>query len=221
MRYKPTEVVSADELESIHDASLQVLEEIGMDFLDEEARDLLAAAGARVEPGTERVRFDRAMVEERIKTAPSSFTLHARNPEHDLEIGGDWMAFGSVASAPNVSDLERGRRVGNRTDYQDLLRLAQMLNTVHFLAGYPDMRHTTQNVAVAEAAGYDVLDTYTLPGEAWVDGYYEILEPRAKALLDHPDRDVRDFARETVREIDIFRASEDSYGYVFYVLQRS
>src|SRR5256885_15769899 len=47
IRYRPTEVVSADELESIHDASLRVLEEIGMDFLDEEARDLLAAAGPR------------------------------------------------------------------------------------------------------------------------------------------------------------------------------
>jgi trimethylamine---corrinoid protein Co-methyltransferase len=47
------------------------------------------------------------------------------------------VAFGSVASAPNVFDAERGRRVGNRADYQDLLRLAQMLNCVHFLGGYP------------------------------------------------------------------------------------
>jgi trimethylamine--corrinoid protein Co-methyltransferase len=77
------------------------------------------------------------MVVERIKTAPSSFTLHATNPEHDLEIGGDWMAFGSVASAPNVADLDRGRRVGNREDYQNLIRLCQMLNPVHFFAGYP------------------------------------------------------------------------------------
>ena len=103
MRYKPTEVMSADELESIHEASLGVLEEIGMDFLDPEARDVLAAAGAKVEPGTQRVRFDRGMVLERIKTAPSQFTLHAPNPAHDLQIGGDWMAFGSVASAPNAS----------------------------------------------------------------------------------------------------------------------
>ena len=48
--YKPTEVVSADELESIHDASMRILEEIGMDFLDPESRDLLAKAGARVDP---------------------------------------------------------------------------------------------------------------------------------------------------------------------------
>jgi trimethylamine--corrinoid protein Co-methyltransferase len=137
MRYRPTEVVSADELESIHNASLQVLEEIGMDFLDEGARDLLVAAGAHVETGTQRVRFDRVMVTERIRTAPSSFTLHATNPEHHLQIGGDWMAFGSVASAPNVADLDRGRRVGNREDYQNLIRLCQMLNSVHFFAGYP------------------------------------------------------------------------------------
>ena len=137
LRYRPTEVVSADELESIHVASLRVLEEIGMDFLDPESREVLRAAGAHVEPGSERVRFDRAMVEERIRTAPASFTLHAPNPAHDLEIGGDWVAFGSVASAPNVYDADRGRRVGNRADYQDLIRLSQMLEVVHFFAGYP------------------------------------------------------------------------------------
>jgi len=137
MRYKPTEVVSADELESIHDASMRILEDIGMDFLDPEARQLLAEAGASVEVGSERVRFDREMIAETISTAPSSFTLHSRNPEHNLQIGGDYMAFGSVASAPNVADLDRGRRIGNHADYQNLLRLSQMLNSVHFLAGYP------------------------------------------------------------------------------------
>ena len=90
-----------------------------------------------------------------------------------------------------------------------------------FVSGYPDMQHMTQNIAVAEGAGYNVLDTYTLPNEAWVEGYYDILEPRARALVDHSDRSVRDFARETVNEIEIFGTSEGSYGYVFYVLQRA
>jgi trimethylamine--corrinoid protein Co-methyltransferase len=135
--YPPTELLSADELESIHVASLRVLSEIGMDFLDDGARDVLKAAGADVRPDSQRVRFDPAMVEERIKTAPPQFTLHATNPEHNLEIGGTWTAFGSVASAPNVADLDRGRRIGNRADYQNLIRLCQMLNPVHFFAGYP------------------------------------------------------------------------------------
>ena len=54
MIYRPTEVVSADELEAIHHASLRVLAEIGMDFLDQESRDLLAAAGTDFEPGANR-----------------------------------------------------------------------------------------------------------------------------------------------------------------------
>jgi trimethylamine--corrinoid protein Co-methyltransferase len=147
--YQPTAVLSDDELESIHLASLQVLEEIGMDFLDPEAREVLVAAGATVDDGTQRVHFDRTFVLERIRTAPPSFTLHATNPEHDLVIGGDWVAFGTVGSAPNVYDADRGRRVGNRADYQDLVRLFQMLNVVHFFAGYavepidlhPSVRH--------------------------------------------------------------------------------
>jgi hypothetical protein len=54
----------------------------------------------------------------------------------------------------------------------------------------------------------------------YVEGYYDVLEPRAEALVEHPDPAVRDFAVETVKEIKIFECFEDSYGYVFYVLQR-
>ena len=90
-----------------------------------------------------------------------------------------------------------------------------------FSSGYPDMQSIQQNLSVAENTGYKVLTTYTLPDEAWVEGYYDILEPRAKGLMDHTDSSVRDFAAETVKEIDIFKSSEGSYGYVFYVLQRA
>ena len=71
-----------------------------------------------------------------------------------------------------------------------------------FRACYPDMRSLEHNEATAERAGYKVLATHTLPPEAWVEGYYDILEPRAKALLGHPDPTVRQFAAETIREIE-------------------
>jgi trimethylamine--corrinoid protein Co-methyltransferase len=157
MRYAPTEVISADELESIHIASLRVLSEIGMDFLDADAREVLKAAGAKTEPDTQRVRFDPDFVTETIKSAPSTFTLHARNPERDVQLGGDWVAFGTVGSPPNVADLDRGRRIGNREDYQNLLRLAQLLNAIHFLSGYPvepvDIHHGVRHLH----ATYDAL----------------------------------------------------------------
>ncbi len=136
-RFSPTEIVSADELEAIHLASLTVLEEIGMDFLDAGARALLKTAGADVREGSERVRFDRAFILDKIKTAPSAFSLHARNPAHNLRFGGDSIIFAQVASTPNASDSDNGRRPGNRADFQNLVRLAQSYNIIHMTGGYP------------------------------------------------------------------------------------
>jgi SAM-dependent methyltransferase len=102
------------------------------------------------------------------------------------------------------------------------LRNEEIPNTVweFFQVGYPEMQTATRNIELAEEAGYKIFNTYTLPKEAWVKDYYDVLEPRAQSLVDHPDSAVRDFAAETTREIEIFRISDDSYGYVFYVLQR-
>ena len=135
--YKPIEAVSADQLEAIHNASLRVLEEIGIDFLDEPARERLKKAGAHVEAGSHRVRFDRAMVLDLVAKTPPEVTLHARNPERNLTFGANHINFGSVASAPNASDMDNGRRPGRFEDYCNLLRLCQSLNIVQFISGYP------------------------------------------------------------------------------------
>ena len=90
-----------------------------------------------------------------------------------------------------------------------------------FKAGYPDMRSVDENRSVIEDAGYNILGTHILPKEAWVEDYYDILEPRAKKLLDHPDESVREFVTETMEEIRIFGCSEESYGYVFYVIKKA
>ena len=129
--------VDEEVLEKIHQNSLRILEEIGIVFLNEEARGVLRELGCEVDDGTENVRFDRAMVLEAVKTAPPSFTITPRNPERRIVVGDGHFVFSCVASTPNVSDLDRGRRVGNRDDYQNLLRLTQYFNCLHFNAGYP------------------------------------------------------------------------------------
>jgi len=136
-RFTPTPIVSEDELESIHNASLTILEEMGMDFMHEEAREILKKAGADVRAGSERVRFDRNMILEAIKTCPSEFTLHARNPERNVHIGGKNLAFAQVASPPNASDMQGGRRAGNQRDFRNLVKLAQRYDVIHCSGGYP------------------------------------------------------------------------------------
>ncbi len=95
-----TELLSPEALDDIHEASLTILEEIGMDIILPEARERMRAAGAVITPGTERVRFDRGVITELIASVPSTFTLHARNPLRNVQIGGRNLVFAQVASAP-------------------------------------------------------------------------------------------------------------------------
>ena len=88
-----------------------------------------------------------------------------------------------------------------------------------FESGYPDMKQHEDNIQIAEKSGYRVLDTVVLPQSSWVEGYYDLLEPRAKTLMNHEDPGVREFSREILEEIEIFKISKGSYGYVFYILQ--
>jgi len=135
--FKPTEIVSADELESIHRASLRVLREIGVDVLHEGARKIMKEHGADVSEGSERVRFDSDMLLELVGHAPSEFTIHARNPAHNVRFGGNNLVLSQMASAPNCSDLDSGRRPGNQADFRNFLKLAQMHNILNTTGGYP------------------------------------------------------------------------------------
>lgn len=156
-RFPPVELVDEEQIETIHETSLQILSEIGIDFLNEDARRMLKEAGADVDPDSERVRFDPGFIEETIKTAPSEFTLYARNPERNLHMGGDSVAFTAVSSPPNVSDEAGGRRVGNREDFQNLLRLGHTINMIHMWGGFPvepvDLHPSTRHLD----ALYDML----------------------------------------------------------------
>ena len=135
--YRPVEVLDEEALQRIHDASMQILEELGLEILSEEALARFTAAGARVDRESRRVRLDRDLVLEHVALAPKRFTLHSRNPERRLTVGAPHVNFCVVSSAPNCSDLDRGRRPGNFADFANLLRLAQSLNIVHIVAGYP------------------------------------------------------------------------------------
>ncbi|MBY8975423.1 trimethylamine methyltransferase family protein [Rhodobacteraceae bacterium NNCM2] len=131
LQYSPIEVISRDQVEAIHLASLRILNEIGIKILSAEARGLLKLAGAEVDEASQIVRFDPAMVEEKIALAPSSFALEARNPERSLVIGDGSAVFSAVGGPAFVDDLERGRRTGTYEEQRDFMRLIQSLDVLH------------------------------------------------------------------------------------------
>jgi trimethylamine--corrinoid protein Co-methyltransferase len=135
--FTPLEVLSADHVEEIHRTSLRILSEVGVEVLGDRAIDRLAAAGATVDRSNRRVRMHGALVDELIATAPTEFTLHARNPERNVVFGGRNLVFSSVGGPAFVSDLDRGRRAGTWQDFQDYVALISTLNVIHQEAGGP------------------------------------------------------------------------------------
>jgi trimethylamine--corrinoid protein Co-methyltransferase len=137
---KPTEPLPPEGVEAIHDTAMKVLEEIGIEFLNLEAAEILKEHGAKLSNITSEsalVKMDRGMVMEKLKDVPSQFTLTPRNPDRQITIGGNHMVFGNVSSPPNYSNLDEGRKTGTRKAYQDLLKLTQYFNCIHFAGGYP------------------------------------------------------------------------------------
>ncbi|MDA9357308.1 trimethylamine methyltransferase family protein [Candidatus Thioglobus sp.] len=135
--FQPMSIFSVDEIESIHEASLKVLCDTGMDIQSPRAVEILKRGGASVGSDGRRVRFEPGFIMEKIATTPSEFTLHGRNKERHVHVGGQSIINTMVSSAPNVSDLDRGRILGNFEDYTNLIKLGEMLNTVHAFGGYP------------------------------------------------------------------------------------
>ncbi len=135
--FPPIEVLEPEQIERIHQASLSILENFGLEMLNPEALDILAAHGAEVDRATSRVRMDRGLVLEQVAKAPRRFTLRARNPARDLLVGGNSVNFCLTAGPPNCADLDRGRRPGNFADLTNFIKLAQSLNILHGLVGFP------------------------------------------------------------------------------------
>ncbi|MDY6827015.1 MAG: trimethylamine methyltransferase family protein [Bacillota bacterium] len=120
---KPLDFLRPEELEIIHQAVLTVLEKVGVEFHSQEARDILKKAGARVEG--EKVFFPPKLVMEQVALAPSEFTLHARNPENNVVIGGDYTVHAPGYGSPYVMDyVQNKRRNATYEDYIAFTKLA-------------------------------------------------------------------------------------------------
>ena len=127
------EILSKNQVEKVHETSLQILKNIGMDFGYPPALEVLKKGGAKVDG--QRVFFPSRLVETQIKKAPRRFTLHARNPQNNVVIGGSNTAFAPGYGAPFVTDLEYGRRKATLKDFDNFVKLTGASANLDILSG--------------------------------------------------------------------------------------
>lgn len=129
------DILNEEGLSLIEDNADKILRDLGMEFRDDpEILDIFRNAGADVEG--ERVRFEPGMCRQIIQSsAPREYTQHARNPENNVQIGGNNAVLCPVYGPPFVHDLDQGRRYATLSDFHNLVKIHQMLPSLHHSGG--------------------------------------------------------------------------------------
>lgn len=129
--YAPLEICTPEQVEQIHEATLDILETIGIDFMDAEALSIWEKAGAKVDHKAQHVWIDRGLVTELVTHVPAKFRLRGRNRSRDMILGGNHINFLPGGGHAFISDLDRGKRNATREDFANLLKIIQMCNVMH------------------------------------------------------------------------------------------
>ena len=128
------EVLNDEALEIIETNAESILEEIGVNFVSNPAAlERWKAVGADVQG--ERVHIPRGLARDLIKTAPSSYVQHARNPERNVEVGGRNLILAPVYGPPFVRDAQGGRRYATMEDFRNFVKLGYMSKWLHHSGG--------------------------------------------------------------------------------------
>ena len=157
-------LLSQEEIEAVHAATLEILESTGLLVQNREARERFGVHGCRVDRETGIVRFPRAVVEEHRQAFPPTFTFHGRDPDLDRTLPGDGPLMMTGSAAPDVVDPVTGEV--RRSTAADIARIAHLVN---------------------ELPGYDVFSIATTaddapPGRQGFTRFYQALKHCLKPI---------------------------------------
>ncbi len=129
-RYAP---LTPSELERIHLAALDALEQVGLADAPQSGIDVMVGAGA-ILGDDGRLRFPRGLVEDMLAKAAKTVTLCGRDPKHDMQIGGKNVYYGTAGAAVHMVDvLTHDYRDSTVQDLHDAARIADHLDNIHFV----------------------------------------------------------------------------------------
>lgn len=173
-KFKP---LSEDEIESIHLASLRLLEEVGVKIHSDAALNLLSDGGAEVDFNKKLAYIPQHLVKEALVKAPSTIKLYGRNRKHDRVLEGDKVTFNPGSSALYILDYEENEiRKPLSKDLAELVRLADALEHIHAQSTAMVVSDVPQTI-VDRYRLYIVLKNSSKPiitGAFSIDGLYDM-----------------------------------------------
>ena len=127
------EILTPQEIKKIHDATLWIIEKVGVRFPSKRALDIWAAHGAEVDAGKMVIRAKADLIEDALKSCPPAYPLAARDPQQDLSLDGNHVFLGTDGCGVEVIDIQTGlRRTSCLQDVRDISRIADGTEEVAF-----------------------------------------------------------------------------------------
>jgi trimethylamine--corrinoid protein Co-methyltransferase len=188
-RIRPLEVLGEEQVEEIHRATLEVLETTGAVFLDDDALAVLRAGGCRVDEHGGRVRIPAAVVEEALRSAPSSYVVKSRDPTRSVRLGGNTFYFSDMPGK-GILDNDTGRiRTATLRENRDALVVLDALPHFHILCAYTpyfDVEGWTPLMSITESTAAKI----RLSTKVQWTGYQQDCELFAIEMARATDQDI-------------------------------
>ena len=132
MKTARLEVLSQQEIERVHAASIEILADIGVKVDYGKARDLFRQAGAQVDEDMRAVHIPAGLVEWALEQTPSSFTLYGNDPDFQVKVGGDNVCFAGLGTPTHILDIDTGeRREVSLADVHRHIKIISGLDHIH------------------------------------------------------------------------------------------
>jgi len=176
-------LLSQEQVERIHEASLEILEAVGLLVRNQNARKIFSKYGLQVDEETQVVKFPRGSVEEFRARFPATFTFRGRDARYDRTIPDDSPLILTGSSAPNIIDPVTGYE--RRATSADLARISHLVN---------------------ELPGYDVFSISTLaddapPGQFSLSRFFPSIRNTVKPVrANTPPEEAEDMLRKHVSD---------------------
>jgi trimethylamine---corrinoid protein Co-methyltransferase len=141
MRFRPLDILKDREVEEIQEGSLRVLENTGVRFNHKKALKILKKAGCEISDSTNLAKIPRELVKESLLKCPREFSVKARDPKHNIIIGGNTLTF---ATDPGMQRIEIDNvkvRYATKQEFDDAVKVYDSLEHLHIF--HPNSPHTT------------------------------------------------------------------------------
>jgi trimethylamine--corrinoid protein Co-methyltransferase len=127
------EILTTEEIKKIHEATLWIIEHVGVRFPSQRALEIWQANGATVDREKKIVRVKGDVIEEALKKCPPAYSLAARDPQQDLPLDGNHVFLGTDGCGVEVIDIHTGqKRTSCLSDVRDIARVADATEEVAF-----------------------------------------------------------------------------------------